>query len=82
METWYPFLQPGGSLVIYSSSKEALNPAFFDALISDKFTDVCFTESFLRPYQTAEGRMHPMMTCNGHGGFILKMIKTIQNQKP
>lgn len=79
MESWYPFLQPGGSLVIYSSSKEALNPAFFEALVSDKFTDVCFTESFLRPYQTAEGRLHPMMTCNGHGGFILKMIKTVQN---
>ena len=77
IDTWYPFLQPGGSLVVYSSSKESLNPAFFESLVSDKFTDVAFTESFLRPYQTAEGRLHPMMTCNGHGGFILKMIKTI-----
>ena len=77
IDTWYPFLQPGGSLVIYSSSKESLNPAFYDSLVSDRVTDVFFTESFLRPYQTAEGRMHPMMNCNGHGGFILKMIKTI-----
>lgn len=77
IDNWYPFLQPGGSFVIYSSSKEALNPAFYESLIADKFTDVAFTESFLRPYQTAEGRMHPMMNCNGHGGFILKMTKTI-----
>lgn len=79
IDTWYPFLQPGGSLVIYSSSKEALNPAFYESLVSEKFTDVFFTESFLRPYQTAEGRVHPMMTCNGHGGFVLKMIKTIES---
>ena len=76
VDTWTPFLQPGGFMVIYSSSKEALNSAFFEALVSDKFTDVRITESFLRPYQTAEGRLHPMMNCNGHGGFLLSMIRT------
>lgn len=68
-------LQPGGILVAYSTSKEALSAAFYEALTGTKFNDVKLTESFLRPYQTAEGRMHPEMTCNGHGGFILSMTR-------
>jgi tRNA (adenine58-N1)-methyltransferase non-catalytic subunit len=76
VDSWLPFLQPGGAFVIYSSSKEALNSSFFEALVSEKFIDVRITEGFLRPYQTAEGRLHPMMNCNGHGGFLLTMIKS------
>lgn len=75
VDTWANYLIPGGVLVAYSTSKEALNAAFYDALMSKRFTDIRLTESFLRPYQTAEGRMHPHMTCNGHGGFILSMIR-------
>ena len=74
--SWASYLTPGGVLVAYSTSKEALNAAFYEALISKCFTDIKLTESFLRPYQTAEGRLHPEMTCNGHGGFILSMTRT------
>lgn len=80
IRAWLPSLQSGGSAVIFSSSKEALNAAFYFALHSDSCTDVRLTESFLRPYQTAEGRLHPFMTCNGHGGYILSLIKTIPAQ--
>ena len=72
---WSKYLVSGGILVAYSTSKEALNAAFYEALSSKCFTDIKLTESFLRPYQTAEGRLHPEMTCNGHGGFILSMTK-------
>ncbi len=75
VQSWSDYLIPGGILVAYSTSKEALNAAFYEALTSKCYTDIRLTESFLRPYQTAEGRLHPKMTCNGHGGFILSMIK-------
>ncbi len=75
IDSWSSYLMPGGILVAYCTSKEAIIGAFYEALTSKGFTDIKLTESFLRPYQTAEGRLHPEMTCNGHGGFILSMTK-------
>lgn len=80
VEAWRPYLRMGGALVVYASSKEALNPAFYEAFSGPHFVDVRLTESFLRPYQTAEGRLHPLMTCNGHGGFLLSMIRVSRGE--
>jgi tRNA (adenine-N(1)-)-methyltransferase non-catalytic subunit len=80
VSSWLEYLKPGGIMVLYCSSREALNPAFFWALHSACCADVRMTESWLRPYQTAEGRVHPLMTCNGHGGFVLSLIRVLPLQ--
>lgn len=72
-------LKYSGRVVIYSPYREFLtklnhslrtNPS-----MQASWTDISFTESFLRPYQTASGRLHPMMVCDGHTGPILSFTK-------
>lgn len=68
-------VKSSGRIVVYSSTKEPLLPAFVKLRSSGGFVDVQLTEGWLRPYQTAAGRLHPEMTSNSHGGFLLVATK-------
>lgn len=73
-------LAPSGRLVIYSRYKETLLPAFIQARFSPNpsFVDVALTESWLRPYQTAAGRLHPEMSLVSSGaGFLLTATRVL-----
>jgi tRNA (adenine-N(1)-)-methyltransferase non-catalytic subunit len=71
-------LAPSGKLVVFSKYKEPLLPAFIQTRFSEQpaFIDVSLTESWMRPYQTAAGRLHPEMSLpNSGAGFILSATK-------
>lgn len=80
LDRWSPFIKSSGKVVIYSSAKEPLLPAFVKLRSSGGFVDVMLTEGWLRPYQTAAGRLHPEMTTNSHGGFLLVATKVTTGQ--
>lgn len=72
------YLSPSGKLVVFCKYKEPILPAFIQARFSEQpaFIDVSLTESWLRPYQTAAGRLHPEMSLpNSSAGFILTATK-------
>lgn len=75
-----PFLAPSGRLILYCRHKEPLIAAFNAVRHSQEmpFVDVVLTESWLRPYQTAAGRMHPEMSLNSSGaGFLLTATRVL-----
>ena len=70
-----PYVLPkiGGSrpIVIYSPYKELLME-IQNCLIADrKVLGPCILETRMRPYQSLLGRMHPVMTMRGYGGYIV-----------
>lgn len=76
------WLRPSAKLVVYSSWRELLLPAYMELRKSDEYIDVAISESWLRPYQSAPGRIHPAMTCNGHAGTILSATKIVTTPRP
>lgn len=77
-----PCLRPSAKLVVYSSWRELLLPTYADMRRDAAWIDVNLTESWLRPYQSAPGRIHPEMTCNGNTGTILSAtLVTVPQQQ-
>lgn len=76
------FLGPSGRLVIFSKYKEPLLSAFIQVRFAQEpaFVDVSLTESWLRPYQTAAGRLHPEMTLpwSSGGGYLLTATRVLE----
>lgn len=70
-----PWLCPSARVVIYSTWRDLLLPAYIELRKSNNFVDVALSESWLRPYQAAPGRIHPDMNCNGHAGALLSATK-------
>lgn len=70
-----PLLIPkiGGSrpLAIYSQFKEVLLQAQHLLQADKRVLAPSILESRVRPYQTLPGRMHPLMTMRGYGGYLL-----------
>lgn len=81
IDRFSPFLAASGRLVVYSKFKETLLPAFIQTRFASNpsFVDVSLTESWLRPYQTASGRLHPEMSmpCSAAAGFILTATRVL-----
>ena len=69
----------GGSrpIIIYAEHKEQLLDCYDYCFHSSNYIFVQLTESFLREYQVLPGRMHPNMRTSGSGGFILSMIRVL-----
>lgn len=70
-----PYVLPkiGGSkpIAIYSPFKELLME-IQNCLIADRrVLSPCIFETRMRPYQSILGRMHPVMTMRGYGGYIV-----------
>jgi len=74
-----PFLAPSGRLVIHCKYREPLLPAFIQARYNTNptFVDVSLTESWMRPYQTAAGRLHPEMGLPGSSGAGYMLTATL-----
>ncbi|PJF17450.1 hypothetical protein PSACC_02753 [Paramicrosporidium saccamoebae] len=70
-----PWLRPSARVVVYSTWRDLLLPAYIELRKNNDFVDVAFSESWLRPYQAAPGRIHPDMNCNGHAGALLSATK-------
>lgn len=69
-------LRPSARLVIYSPYRELLLPCHEVLRQAEGWIDVSLTESWLRPYQPAPGRIHPEMTCNGATGTLLAATRS------
>lgn len=77
-----PYLRPSAPVVVYSTWRDLMLPAYMELRKDPAWVDVSLHESFLRPYQAATGRFHPAMNCNGHAGTILTATKTVESPKP
>lgn len=69
----------GGSrpIVIYSQFKEFLLEAQHHMSSDKRYLAPSMYETKVRNYQTIPGRMHPMMTLKGYGGYVLSATKVI-----
>lgn len=68
-------------IVCYSQFKETLLE-LSHALYSDyRFLAPSIVETRCRPYQTIRGRLHPLMTMRGGGGYIMWCHKVIPAQE-
>lgn len=75
------YLGPSGRLVVYCRYKEPLMAAFIQARYAPQpaFVDVVLTESWMRPYQTAAGRLHPEMAMpSSTAGFLLTGTRVVE----
>lgn len=63
----------GGSrpVVIYSQYKEHVLETQHSMSLDKRILAPSIFETRVRPYQTIPGRMHPVMTMRGYGGYIL-----------
>ena len=68
-------LDASSKVVLFHPHPESLSPSFEWLRRSRCFVDVRMEECWLQPWQADPGRMHPMMTMDAHGGFILSAIK-------
>lgn len=75
-------LRPSGRVLLYSPHRELLLETYQWLRSSTDFIDVTLTESWLRPYQAAPGRLHPHMNCNGNTGIILAAVKVQPTPRP
>lgn len=75
MPTLLPHILPmiGGSrpIVIYSQYKELLLETQHSLTGDKRVLAPSIFESRVRPFQTIPGRMHPVMTMRGFGGYVL-----------
>lgn len=81
MDKFGPFLAPSGRLIVFCKWKEPLMAAFIQARWAEQpaYVDVCLTESWLRPYQTAAGRLHPEMSLASSGaGYLLTATRVLE----
>ncbi|CCH40754.1 tRNA (adenine-N(1)-)-methyltransferase non-catalytic subunit [Wickerhamomyces ciferrii] len=67
----------GGSrpIIIYSQFKEPLIETQLDFMNDLRILTPALHESKARPYQTIPGRLHPMMTMRGGGGYLLSALR-------
>lgn len=76
-----PYLIPkiGGSrpIVLYNQFKEVLLDIQHYLSNDKRVLAPSIYESRVRPYQTIPGRLHPMMTSRGYGGYVLWGTKVI-----
>lgn len=77
LDRWPAFLRPSGRVVVYCRWREPLLAAFVKLRSAGCFVDVALNESWARRYQTAAGRLHPEMTMNSHGGFLLTATRVV-----
>lgn len=75
-------LKPSARVVLYSTWRDLLLPCYMSLRKDTAWVDVSLSESWLRPYQTMPGRVHPLMSCNGHTGAILSATKVSKTTGP
>lgn len=75
-------LKASARIVVYSTWREVLLPCYMALRRDTAWVDVSLSESWLRPYQTMPGRLHPLMSCNGHTGTILSATKVSKTLAP
>jgi tRNA (adenine-N(1)-)-methyltransferase non-catalytic subunit len=71
-------LKPSSSVVMFSPYKEFLVDYFAMFMDDPRFVDVHMAEPWMREYQTAPGRCHPLMSMSGHGGYLLSTIYVLE----
>lgn len=77
--SYLPHIIPlvGGSrpITIYSQYKETLLDIQHNLMNDKRVLAPSILETRVRPYQTIPGRIHPLMTMRGFGGYILNGLK-------
>ncbi|EPY24400.1 tRNA (adenine-N(1)-)-methyltransferase non-catalytic subunit [Angomonas deanei] len=80
MDDLFPFLAPGGHLVVYSPFLEDLTPLFL------KFRNSCIniniSETWYRHHQVLPQRTHPTVNMSTAAGYLLTAIKVPPNPAP
>lgn len=73
-----PFLRGSARLVIYAPFRELVTPAYQELRSRpNHWLDVGLQGSWLRPFQAAPGRIHPLNNCNGGTGSVLYATKAL-----
>lgn len=73
----------GGSrpIIVYSQHKETLVETQIQSLDNLKLLAPTIHESKCRPYQTIPGRLHPLMSMRGGGGYVFSALKVFPIEK-
>eukprot|EP00798_Chlamydomonas_sp_ICE-L_P021707 gene21707-28731_t len=71
-----PLLRPSAFFVLLSNTTQNLAECMNGLQNTRQALNMQLQESWLRPYQVLPMRTHPMMMCDGTGGFIMSGIKT------
>lgn len=71
LEHVVPCLRGSAPVVVYAPHKELLTPAVQILQRDTRVLAPSLMETRVRKYQTLPGRMHPVMTMRGGGGYIL-----------
>lgn len=69
-------------IVCYSQFKEVLLELSHSLYNDLRFLAPTILETRCRPYQTIRGKLHPVMTMRGGGGYIMTCIKVIPVSPP
>lgn len=64
-------------IVVYSQFKEPLVETQVESMLNLNFLAPTLHETRCRPYQTIQGRLHPMMTMKGGGGYLFSALRVL-----
>jgi tRNA (adenine-N(1)-)-methyltransferase non-catalytic subunit len=70
-----PSLAGSRPVVVYSQYKEPLVETQVESMQNFQLLAPTLHETRCRPYQTIQGRLHPLMTMKGGGGYLFSAIK-------
>ncbi|BGP23270.1 eukaryotic translation initiation factor 3 62 kDa subunit [Rhodotorula toruloides] len=79
IERLLPSIGGSAPIVIYSQNVQLLFAANLVLRNHPAIISPTITEPFLRQYQVLPGRTHPEMQGMSHGGYILSMIRVLEN---
>lgn len=70
-----PSLAGSRPVVVYSQFKEPLLDTQVESMNNLELLAPTIYETRCRPYQTIQGRLHPLMTMKGGGGYLFSALK-------
>ncbi|BGP30574.1 tRNA (adenine(58)-N(1))-methyltransferase non-catalytic subunit trm6 [Rhodotorula toruloides] len=79
IERLLPSIGGSAPIVVYSQNVQLLFAANLALRNHPAIISPTITEPFLRQYQVLPGRTHPEMQGMSHGGYILSMIRVLEN---
>ncbi|BGO90082.1 hypothetical protein NBRC10512_004020 [Rhodotorula toruloides] len=79
IERLLPSIGGSAPIVVYSQNVQLLFSANLALRNHPAIISPTITEPFLRQYQVLPGRTHPEMQGMSHGGYILSMIRVLEN---
>ena len=74
----YQFILPSSPIVVYHPYREPLAECYVKLKNAQCYcVDLVMTETWLREYQVAHNRTHPLNVMDGGGGYLLRARKIV-----